>query len=172
MTFLEAAQEVLTRAGAPLHSDEITERALKEGILQTDGKTPAATMGAQLATVVKKPASLFARVAPATYALKAWVEEGRVEAQESKTLVADYPRYDRLRAVLEAWNQAPSEVISSMRTRLASMRGTPQETLDWSDPPAWIDDRLDGAEAEWARRTWAETTPNVNPRYGASEFSG
>jgi hypothetical protein len=56
MTFLEAAELVLREhsPGAPLHFRRITELALADGLLSSAGKTPDATMGAQLYTHVKR----------------------------------------------------------------------------------------------------------------------
>ena len=48
MTFLEAAEEVLRSARRPLTTAEVTAIGLKRGWLQTNGKTPAATMSAAL----------------------------------------------------------------------------------------------------------------------------
>lgn len=48
MTFLEAAERVLRSAKQPLTAGEITEIALRRGLLQTRGKTPTATMSAAL----------------------------------------------------------------------------------------------------------------------------
>ncbi len=53
MTFTEAAAEVLRIAGKPLHYKEITEKALAKGWLVTGGKTPEATMYAQV--IVEDP---------------------------------------------------------------------------------------------------------------------
>lgn len=48
MTFIAAAIEVLRRADGPLTIEDLTRRALVQGLLTTKGKTPAATMTAQL----------------------------------------------------------------------------------------------------------------------------
>ncbi|SOD03564.1 restriction system protein [bacterium JGI 053] len=50
--------------------------------------------------------------------------------------------------------------------------GTPQAPLDWSDPEAWIAERLSGTSADLARRVWTESGMHVNPRhvYGAYLF--
>lgn len=48
MTFLGAAEEVLRKSRKPLTVREITERALKQGLVHTKGKTPEATMSAAL----------------------------------------------------------------------------------------------------------------------------
>ena len=46
--FLEAALWVLERADSPLTAEEITQRALSEGVLRTNGKTPTRSMSARL----------------------------------------------------------------------------------------------------------------------------
>jgi len=61
MQFKDAAYEILKAAGEPLHYREITDRALKAGILTTSGQTPHATMGALLYTDTLKPNSRFRR---------------------------------------------------------------------------------------------------------------
>lgn len=63
MTALEAALEVLSKTKKPLHYDEITRRILKEKLWETKGKTPAATINAQLAMDIKRNgnASVFRR---------------------------------------------------------------------------------------------------------------
>jgi hypothetical protein len=48
MTFLQAAEQVLRAVSEPLTAREITERALRRGLLSTGGKTPVATMTAAL----------------------------------------------------------------------------------------------------------------------------
>ena len=48
MTFLAAAEKVLQEAKRPLTAREITEAALANGLLDTCGKTPEATMSARL----------------------------------------------------------------------------------------------------------------------------
>src|SRR5262249_9023599 len=54
MTFLEAAIEVLRQAGRPLPVKEITERAIKAGLLTHQGRAPEATMQARIAGELKK----------------------------------------------------------------------------------------------------------------------
>src|SRR5947209_5372714 len=49
MNVLDAAEKVLQAAGSPLHYREITQRILQQGLWQTDGKTPEATINARLA---------------------------------------------------------------------------------------------------------------------------
>ena len=48
MTFLEAAYQILKSSRRPLTTQEITKRALEQGLIDTSGKTPGATMSAAL----------------------------------------------------------------------------------------------------------------------------
>ncbi len=54
MKYLDAARVVLQKAGKPLHYKEITRLALDEKLVEPGGKTPEATMGAQLYLAVKR----------------------------------------------------------------------------------------------------------------------
>src|SRR5689334_9603400 len=47
-TFLEAALLVLRSSSEPLSVNQITEQALRKGLISTRGKTPEATMSAAL----------------------------------------------------------------------------------------------------------------------------
>ena len=54
MSFKDTAYSILKSAKEPLSAQEIADRAMQKGILSTDGKTPAATMGAQLYIDINK----------------------------------------------------------------------------------------------------------------------
>lgn len=45
MQFKDAAFEILKKENKPLHYNEITNRAIAAGLLESAGKTPHATMG-------------------------------------------------------------------------------------------------------------------------------
>jgi hypothetical protein len=59
--FLDAALRVMSKDRA-LTSDEIMERILKHGLLTTRGRTPAATLTAQLYLETKQPTPRVRRV--------------------------------------------------------------------------------------------------------------
>ncbi|GAB3667556.1 hypothetical protein GCM10028791_43250 [Echinicola sediminis] len=69
--FKEAALQVLVEHKSSLHYKEITKRALEQGILVTDGKTPESSMNAQLITDInsKGETSAFIKTGPGTYGL-------------------------------------------------------------------------------------------------------
>jgi restriction system protein len=77
MTFLDAAHEILKQADQPLHYREIARRALELGLIESKGKTPEATMNAQLATNIKRvagsgPPSPFVRIGRGIFGLREW----------------------------------------------------------------------------------------------------
>ena len=72
MNLVDAIIQVLTEADGPLHLREITERILGQGLWQTRGKTPDATVGARLYTDIKEKgeASLFEQTGIGIFSLK------------------------------------------------------------------------------------------------------
>lgn len=71
MSALSAAEQVLREAGNPLDYREISRLAIERGYWQSKGKTPWATVGAQLYTDINKrgAASRFIQSGPETFAL-------------------------------------------------------------------------------------------------------
>lgn len=75
MTFLEAALDILSREGKPLHYKELTDRAMQRKLLTFVGRTPEVTMQAQLTNAVKKaPGNPFLRVRPGIFGLLRYPE--------------------------------------------------------------------------------------------------
>ena len=72
MSVSKASKEILKEAGKPLHAHEITEQIIAKGLWSPKGKTPVATVSAQLYRDIKKKGdpSDFELVAPQTFALK------------------------------------------------------------------------------------------------------
>ena len=83
-SFKDIAYKVLKEAKKPLHSREITKRALKKGMV-SEGKTPEMTMNALLIVDVnkKKERSLFIKTAPSTFSINQKVKIDKPEAQYS-----------------------------------------------------------------------------------------
>jgi len=71
-SFKEVAKQVLVRANKPLHYQEITEQAIQAGLLESNGKTPWATMNAQLSMDIVNSGenSQFFRAQPGFFGLK------------------------------------------------------------------------------------------------------
>lgn len=70
-TFKQAAITILKKSKEPLHYREITRKALEEGLFETQGATPEATMNAQIVMDIKRygDKSIFKRVSPAIFAI-------------------------------------------------------------------------------------------------------
>ncbi|MGE4157697.1 MAG: HTH domain-containing protein [Planctomycetota bacterium] len=84
-SFLKAAEKVLEQFGnkKPMHFRDITAKALKLGWLDTQGKTPDATMAAQLYTASKRAqrqgeGPLFVQHARGMFGLSKWMGQGLV----------------------------------------------------------------------------------------------
>lgn len=72
-SFKSVAKKILVSVGKPLHYKDITERALKNNLIESNGKTPWATMNAQLSIEIKNENSDFYRSKPGYYGLKKFV---------------------------------------------------------------------------------------------------
>ena len=70
-SFKDIAYQILKEANKPLHSKEITKIAIGRGWLKTAGKTPEATMNAQLIVDInsKKGKSRFVKTGPSIFGL-------------------------------------------------------------------------------------------------------
>jgi restriction system protein len=53
MSVLDAVHAVLEAEGQPLHYREIARRTIEQGLWQTDGVTPEATVNSRLATDIQ-----------------------------------------------------------------------------------------------------------------------
>jgi len=80
-TFKGVAYEILKEAGKPLHSDEITKIAMQKGALKTAGKTPEATMNAQLVVDINKRGdkSPFKKTGPSIFAINEEIKDVKKE---------------------------------------------------------------------------------------------
>lgn len=65
-TLIDVAYQILQEVNKPLHSDEITKIALERGWLKSAGKTPEATMNAQLVVDINRNGILsrFVKTSP------------------------------------------------------------------------------------------------------------
>jgi len=98
MNFLEAAYQVLKAAGEPLHYREITRRALQRGLIKSRGRTPEATMNAQLAVSIKRaaeggPSSPFYRAGRGIFGLAEWRRETPASPPSSVLPSSQKPSY-------------------------------------------------------------------------------
>jgi ribonuclease E len=73
MTFHEAGLQVLEQAGKPMHFEEITTRAIQEGLLSHVGRIPEQTMRERLLTLARRTRNRKVLVVgPGQFALSDW----------------------------------------------------------------------------------------------------
>ncbi len=83
-----------------------------------------------------------------------------------------FPLYSTVRRLVELFDGVPRSAVIGMINAITEQTGTPQNTVDWSEPDVWIGERLAGTDADLARRIWNESGRTINPRhiYGAYLF--
>ena len=175
LSFADATIAILEAEGNPLHYREITRRALDQGLIQTDGKTPEATLNAILAVDIKQKGqdSRFVRVKPGIFGLRAWGLPGiggrsstQSEVDENpRVRIPHFPLYSEVRSLLPIWHGRSRSQITGLRSTISSLWGSPQSPVDWTKPDVWIPERLQGADRELAEAVWQKTEGRVNPRH-------
>jgi restriction system protein len=80
-----------------------------------------------------------------------------------------FPLYSDLKACMRAWDGESVQLVLDLHSRLMELTGTPQAPVDWTEPDAWIPERLSGDHARLAKKLWEGSSRNTNPRhvYGA-----
>ena len=136
-SFLDAAEKVLDQFGnrQPMHYREITDKATNQGWLNTSGKTPEATMNAQLGTELKRAEASgkpgrFVRTSPGHYSLVKWNLNPPVNPEET------YSFLDAAEKVLDQFgNRKPMhyrEITDKARNQgwLHTSGKTPEATMN------------------------------------------
>ena len=128
MQFKDAAYQILKNAGKALHYNQITELALKKGILDTAGETPAQSMGAALYTDTLKTNSRFKRGdQKGTFLLK---EDNKTDIQSIVNEINDKVRkglINRLKKI------SPREFENLIRLLLEEMGFEEADTTPYSN---------------------------------------
>ena len=65
-----------------------------------------------------------------------------------------YPDYSTTVTLLEIIAGMPVADFKNMWNTVWGLRGTPQNTVDWTNPDEWIDKRLSGRDREIANKIW------------------
>jgi len=87
----DAIKVVLSSSDTPLHYAEISEQILSQGLYETDGATPAATVSAQITSSIKHEGekSAFIKVGKGTYTLRSKSSIPIVEIKTAQPKVVD-----------------------------------------------------------------------------------
>lgn len=186
-TLREAAIDVLREQG-PMHYQELTERILADGMASSASKTPAASLNAILAVDIKSNGdqSRFMRVRPGVFGLRVPAESGEApahpdgsggtkergdagegvpDASEQRVRTPFFPVYGEVRHLLRVWPGRSRKEITGLEATLRQLTGTPKHTVDWTDPNAWIPERLSGDDRDLAHAVWTKSGRTVNPRH-------
>jgi restriction system protein len=186
-TLRQAAVELLQELG-PTHYQELTDQILSRGLATSSSKTPAASLNAMIAVDIKRNGnkSEFVRVRPGVFGLRALhaagtasdgkpgsaspnapaddAEPGKDET-EQRVRTPLFPTYREVRHLLKVWPGRPRKQVTGLQATLGELRGTPQNTVDWTDPDAWIPERLSGEDRDLASAIWTTSEKAVNPRH-------
>lgn len=76
-----------------------------------------------------------------------------------------YPLNSELEHAVRLLDGEPVKRVREMINALMDQTGTPQNTVDWSDPDTWIGERLSGDLCALARKIWDGSGKTLNPRY-------
>ena len=182
-----AALRVIRELG-PLHYRRLTEEILSRGLATSYSKTPAASLNAIVAVDIKRNGtkSEFIRLRPGVFGLRgvhasqALTDESvsseqdalnyepatpEIDKTERRVRTPFFPTYATVRHLLAVWPGRPRKQITGLQKAVLDLRGTPQNTVDWTDPGSWIPQRLKGEERELASAIWRQSGKSVNPRH-------
>lgn len=84
---------------------------------------------------------------------------------ETKVRIPLLPPYSYVKDLLKVYEDTPKATVYGMMQSIWEQTGTPQDPVDWSNPDSWIDERLEGEQAAFARRLWEESAHTINPRH-------
>ncbi len=184
-----AAIEVIQELG-PSHYRKLTEEILARGLATSSSKTPAASVNAIIAVDINRNGakSEFVRLRPGVFGLRALhapdITRGKTispdantpahakegdDEREQRVRTPLFPTYRSVRHLLRVWAGRSRKQVTGLRSTFRDLSGTPQDTVDWTDPGEWIPQRLTGEDHELANAIWTRSENAVNPRhtYGA-----
>lgn len=143
---MDAAEAILKATGQPLHYQEITQKAIDQELIQTQGKTPAATVNAVISVDIKKKgeASRFVRVKPGVFGLREFIPETTATdltllcPKKPSTPIVDISN-QKLDSIAEV-NQIDEDlqqIIESVELHQKNIRLRLKEILEKLDPIAF-----------------------------------
>jgi len=129
-TFINAAYQILKENQAPLNAQEMTKIALESNLTETSGKTPQATMAAQIYMNIKRNGvnSLFTKVKRGKFGLKEWQ---KVERQKNvfKRGNFKYAAYEVLKIENRPLSIQKITTIAKKKDLFTSKGKTPEATM-------------------------------------------
>lgn len=123
MNFLDAAYQILKKAGQPLHYTEISQRALAEQLIVPKGQTPAATMGSRLYVDTKKPDTRFKRISKGYFGL---IQRSQADGISSRVNAINQSTRQRLQKLLQ---EMPPDRFEALIEELLLAIGFAEDTV-------------------------------------------
>ena len=171
-----------------MHYQNLMDQILSRSLATSSSRTPANSLNAIIAVDIKRNGSKseFVRVRPGIFGLRAihasqTASEARIGGESSNASTSDpekvmddteqrvripfFPTYRAVRHLLKIWPGRPRAQITGLQATLHKLMGTPQNTVDWTDPDQWIPERLSDHDRDLASAIWAASEKTVNPRH-------
>jgi restriction system protein len=76
-----------------------------------------------------------------------------------------FPEYATVVALLKLLDGTTVTSFKSMWNAIWELTGTPQNSVTWTDPDTWIEERLSGTDKATALNIWLGSNKTVNPRW-------
>lgn len=91
--------------------------------------------------------------------------EFKIGDSEKRVRTPLFPTCREVRQLLRIWPGRPRKQVTALRSTIGELRGTPQNTVDWTNPDAWIPERLSGEDRDLAAAVCENSEKIVNPRH-------
>ncbi len=88
-----------------------------------------------------------------------------MSSDQHKVRMPLFPLYSTVALLLKVFSGLRRSEVIQLISSIREQTGTPQNPVDWSDPDAWIKEKLQGHDAVIANRIWQDSNHSVNPRY-------
>ena len=93
------------------------------------------------------------------------------QANARRVRVPSFPTYREVRGLLAVWPGRSKSDVTQLRTTILALTGEPGNPADWSDPDAWIPEKLSGDQRELADAIWTGSGKVANPRHTAGSWT-
>jgi hypothetical protein len=115
--FKSVAYEILLREQKPMSAKELTDIGLMEGLLTTKGKTPDATMGAEIYKdiIQQGDSSPFVKVDKGIFGLKDWEATSEIEKSISEKDSGEYSEIIEQLSLTQFKSDSPNDFESAIR---------------------------------------------------------
>ena len=93
------------------------------------------------------------------------------QANARRVRVPSFPTYRVVRGLLAVWPGRAKTDVTRLHSTITRLSRKPADPADWSDPDAWIPERLPGDQRELAQAIWTGSGKVANPRHTAGSWT-